>query len=69
MPSVWTDGEDSTSQGLHTFIHLRYVEDWGGRGGSSGVTAARERFNWLATTKSVENIGEPQKSVDNPGAG
>ena len=37
MPSVWTDGEDSTSQGLHTFALCRGLFfTWGGRGGVKG---------------------------------
>ena len=55
MPSVWTDGEDSTSQGLHAFTLCRGLGYWRRGWGSSGVTAARERSNWLAATKSVDS--------------
>ena len=49
-------GQMERTRHLKDCMHLRYVGDWAiGGGGSSGVTAARERSNWLATTKSVDN--------------
>ena len=45
MPSVWTDGEDSTSQGLHAFTLCRGLGYW--RRGGGGVQGSPRPVNDL----------------------
>ena len=58
MPSVWTDGEDSASQGLHTFALCRGLVFFGGRGGVQGsprpvndVIGSQPQKAWITTKK------------------
>ena len=66
MPSVWTDGEDSTSQGLHTFMLCRGLGYSGGVG--RGVQRSPRPVNDLIGSQ-PQKTWTATKSVDNPGGG